>query len=140
MTSSSSEQPPKETLEALDELYKFVDGLDPDFIIRERISIIKSRIQDPRVRPHPAPAEGRVFTSYIAGAPPKRKSLAEHDAATARQAREDFCEGLKKDLESRFIPSSNEWSKGRNSGLIECCNIIDEHRSTPPQTEQEQPR
>jgi hypothetical protein len=43
-------------------------------------------------------------------------------------------------LESRFIPSSNEWSKGRNSGLIECCNIIDEHRSTPPQTEQEQPR
>lgn len=30
---------------ALDELYKFVDGLDPDFIIRERISIIKSRFQ-----------------------------------------------------------------------------------------------
>lgn len=29
---------------ALDELYKFVDGLDPDFIIRERISIIKSRL------------------------------------------------------------------------------------------------
>ena len=32
----------------LDELYSFVDGLDPDFIIRERISIIKSRIKDPR--------------------------------------------------------------------------------------------
>lgn len=30
---------------ALDELYKFVDGLDPDFIIRERISIIKSRFR-----------------------------------------------------------------------------------------------
>lgn len=30
---------------ALDELYKFVDGLDPDFIIRERISIIKSRLR-----------------------------------------------------------------------------------------------
>lgn len=29
---------------ALDELYKFVDGLNPDFIIRERISIIKSRL------------------------------------------------------------------------------------------------
>ena len=29
---------------ALDKLYKFVDGLDPDFIIRERISIIKSRL------------------------------------------------------------------------------------------------
>lgn len=35
-------------IDALDELYKFVDGLDPDFIIRERISIIKSRIKDPR--------------------------------------------------------------------------------------------
>lgn len=30
---------------ALDELYNFVDGLDPDFIIRERISIIRSRLQ-----------------------------------------------------------------------------------------------
>ena len=29
----------------LDELYKFVDGLDPDFIIRERISMIKSRLR-----------------------------------------------------------------------------------------------
>ena len=35
---------------------------------------------------------------------------------------------LKRDLKTRFISSSNQWSKGRNSGLIECCNIIDEHR------------
>jgi hypothetical protein len=33
---------------------------------------------------------------------------------------------LKKDLQTRFIPSNNQWSKGRNSGLLECCNIIDE--------------
>lgn len=32
---------------------------------------------------------------------------------------------LKMDLQSRFISSTNQWSKGRNSGLLECCNIID---------------
>ena len=36
---------------------------------------------------------------------------------------------LRADLETRFISSSNNWSKGRNSGLIECCNIIDEHKA-----------
>ena len=33
---------------------------------------------------------------------------------------------LREDLQTRFISSSNRWSKGRNSGLIVCCNIIDE--------------
>lgn len=28
---------------------------------------------------------------------------------------------------TRFISSTNLWSKGRNSGLIACCNIIDEY-------------
>ena len=37
-------------------------------------------------------------------------------------------EALKKDLQTRIISSSNQWSKGRNSGLLECCNIIDELR------------
>ena len=40
--------------------------------------------------------------------------------------RENVLGDLKKDLKTRFIPSCNQWSKGRNSGLIECCNIIDE--------------
>ena len=49
-------------------------------------------------------------------------SRAAADAATLAALKE-----LKTDLETRFIPSSNQWSKGRNSGLIECCNIIDDH-------------
>ena len=40
--------------------------------------------------------------------------------------REKVLDELREDLKTRFIPSSNQWSKGRNSGLIECCNIIDE--------------
>jgi hypothetical protein len=40
--------------------------------------------------------------------------------------REKAFEELKDDLKTRFIASSNQWSKGRNSGLIECCNIIKE--------------
>lgn len=52
----------KESLEALDELYNFVDGLDPDFIIRERISIIKSRIQDTRSRAASSPADEDTVT------------------------------------------------------------------------------
>jgi hypothetical protein len=42
--------------------------------------------------------------------------------------RDKVLEALKKDLQTRFISSSNQWSKGRNSGLLECCNIIDELR------------
>ncbi len=57
-------------------------------------------------------------------------SIEEHDANIAAQATAEVnrrvLQNLKKDLESRFIPSSNQWSKGRNSGLLECCNIIDE--------------
>jgi hypothetical protein len=66
----------------------------------------------------------------------------EHEKAeAAKAAREQFAEELKKDLESRFISSSNQWSKGRNSGLIECCNIIDESLRKPePQQEAEQPK
>ena len=41
---------------------------------------------------------------------------------------DEVLEALKKDLQTRFISSSNQWSKGRNSGLLECCNIIDELR------------
>jgi hypothetical protein len=43
-----------------------------------------------------------------------------------KREREKVLETLKKDLQTRFIPSNNQWSKGRNSGLLECCNIIDE--------------
>jgi len=42
--------------------------------------------------------------------------------------RDKVLDELKRDLKTRFISSSNQWSKGRNSGLIECCNIIDELR------------
>jgi hypothetical protein len=41
--------------------------------------------------------------------------------------REKVLDELKRDLKTRFISSSNQWSKGRNSGLLECCNIIDEY-------------
>jgi hypothetical protein len=40
--------------------------------------------------------------------------------------REKMLEALKKDLQTRFISSGNQWSRGRNSGLNECYNIIDE--------------
>jgi len=43
-----------------------------------------------------------------------------------REERERVLGNLKKDLKTRFIPQTNQWSKGRNSGLLECCNIIDE--------------
>jgi len=50
-----------------------------------------------------------------------------HSNATER---DKVLKALKKDLQSRFIPSNNQWSKGRNSGLLECCNIIDEYLTT----------
>lgn len=46
--------------------------------------------------------------------------------AAAKAATEKVLEDLKADLKTRFVSSSNQWCKGRNSGLIECCNIIDE--------------
>ena len=48
----------------------------------------------------------------------------------AAQAREKVLKELKADLQTRFVSSSNQWSKGRNSGLLECCNIIDESLRT----------
>jgi hypothetical protein len=41
--------------------------------------------------------------------------------------RDKAMDELKEDLKTRFVSSSNQWSKGRNSGLLECCNIIDEY-------------
>jgi len=48
----------------------------------------------------------------------------------ATPERDKVLKELKKDLQSRFISSINQWSKGRNSGLLECCNIIDEYLTT----------
>ena len=53
-----------------------------------------------------------------------RSALEDRD----RLVRNKVLDELKKDLKTRFVSSSNQWSKGRNSGLIECCNIIDELR------------
>jgi hypothetical protein len=53
-----------------------------------------------------------------------------HDAIIRQQERDKVLDELKKDLQTRFVSSSNSWSKGRNSGLIECDNIIDEHRQS----------
>jgi hypothetical protein len=50
----------------------------------------------------------------------------EEEKRIRKAAREQYAEDLKKDLKSRFVSQSNQWCKGRNSGLIECCNIIDE--------------
>lgn len=49
-----------------------------------------------------------------------------NESRIRQSEREKAFEELKDDLKTRFIASSNQWSKGRNSGLIECCNIIDE--------------
>src|SRR5271157_2832355 len=66
--------------------------------------------------------------------------LDEHDAAVAEKARKDERDKalleLKSDLGTRFIsPENNQWSRGRNSGLLECCNIIGEflrqHKEEP---------
>jgi len=46
--------------------------------------------------------------------------------------REKVLDELKENLRDRFISSNNQWSKGRNSGLLECCNIIDELRAGEP--------
>ncbi|MDD3019868.1 MAG: hypothetical protein PHX61_02665 [Alphaproteobacteria bacterium] len=54
------------------------------------------------------------------------KSCCIQAGAIAQAAREKVLEELKTDLKTRFISSSNQWSKGRNSGLLECCNIINE--------------
>ena len=59
-------------------------------------------------------------------------------AGAAKAAREQYAEELKKDLKSRIVSQNNQWCKGRNSGLIECCNIIDE--SLRSQQEAEQPK
>jgi hypothetical protein len=62
--------------------------------------------------------------------PDCKKTIAEHDAAVAHAATLKAYEKLRVDLETRFISSNNQWSKGRNSGLLECLNIIDKYRST----------
>ncbi len=65
-----------------------------------------------------------------------RLRAASISAAEALAARGKVLDELKADLNARFISSSNQWSKGRNSGLLECCNIINEHLRQP---KQEQP-
>ena len=49
---------------------------------------------------------------------------------TTTQSERNVLNDLKDDLKTRFISSSNQWSKGRNSGLLECCNIIDDYLRT----------
>ena len=41
--------------------------------------------------------------------------------------RETVLDELKRDLKTRFVSSDSQWGRGRNSGLLECCNIIDEY-------------
>jgi len=52
-------------------------------------------------------------------------------AKSRDEIRNQTLDELKKNLQTRFITSSNQWSKGRNSGLLECCNIIDESLRIP---------
>lgn len=54
------------------------------------------------------------------------KEILDYCVEERREERKRVLEALKRDLQTRFVSSSNQWSKGRNSGLIECCNIIDE--------------
>ena len=41
--------------------------------------------------------------------------------------RDKVLDELKRDLKTRFVSSDNQWGRGRNSGLLECCNIIGEY-------------
>jgi len=41
--------------------------------------------------------------------------------------REKVLDELKRDLKTRFVSSDSQWGRGRNSGLLECCNIIGEY-------------
>jgi hypothetical protein len=62
--------------------------------------------------------QGRTPTD-IAGSPYRESQIRQDE-------REKVLEELKKDLRTRFVSSDSQWSRGRNSGLLECCNIIDE--------------
>jgi hypothetical protein len=46
---------------------------------------------------------------------------------THKSERETVLDELKRDLKTRFVSSDSQWGRGRNSGLLECCNIIDEY-------------
>jgi hypothetical protein len=100
--SPAPEQSPNATKGTLQTIEKamdefLTDDLDPEYIIRERLHIELSEAMG---------------------------SMNEHEIWQSE--RENALKELKKDLQTRFISSNNQWSKGRNSGLIECCNIIDE--------------
>ena len=85
--------------------YEVTDG-DFDFIWKNIDSplVVRDRINVIKTRSHPYQSE-----------------------------RDKVLDELKRDLKTRFISSSNQWSKGRNSGLIECCSIIDELRQAGEQ-------
>jgi hypothetical protein len=56
------------------------------------------------------------------------KELQKENSEIARKEKKKVLDELKTDLKTRFIAEGgNQWVRGRNSGLIECCNIIDEH-------------
>jgi len=68
-----------------------------------------------RSRPY-NPREGMVWMT------------SEEEETRIRQAeRETVLDELKRDLKTRFVSSDSQWGRGRNSGLLECCNIIDEY-------------
>jgi len=58
------------------------------------------------------------------------KNLRDAHIRPYQSERDTVLKELKKDLQSRFVSSYNQWSKGRNSGLLECCNLIDEYLTT----------
>lgn len=57
---------------------------------------------------------------------PEGKNVEERLELARNSAVEKVLGELKADLKTRFVSQSNQWCKGRNSGLLECCNIIDE--------------
>jgi hypothetical protein len=98
------------------------DPDDEDNIIVDKILEKLESIRQQEPRPHPpSPSQEREETQPFAA------WLQQHDAAIVRAATLAALEELKQDLKTRFVSSTNSWSNGRNSGLIECCNIIDEH-------------
>ncbi|MCK9591359.1 MAG: hypothetical protein M0Q91_05050 [Methanoregula sp.] len=86
-----------------------------------------------KISKYPSRIKDAVEVQYYLTA---EKGCASH--STASNA-DKVLEKLNRDLKTRFVSSSNQWSRGRNSGLLECCNIIDEYLEQFRTRTQEQP-
>jgi len=84
---------------------------------------------DIRSNPYNPQADGCNLNPTCEGCNSQPSFVCEN-SVNPQAERDKVLKELKKDLQSRFVSSNNQWSRGRNSGLLECCNIIDEYLTT----------